>query len=168
MKIAIYYSSRTGNTRKLAEYLRELLGKTHEVLCFQTAPGQEPVEAEVYLLGFWCRKSGLDDLSLKLLEGMTGKKLLAFGTMGGGSDPSYEDRVLENVRRALSERNTCLGACVCLGAVELERVEKRRQLPPEHPHYVSPEKYERFLELQDRPNEEDLKRIGEYVMECLE
>ncbi len=167
MKIVIYYSSRTGNTKKLAEALSVSLAGSHTVSLIKTAEAGEPVEADLYLLSFWCRKSGMDDLSLRLLEKFTGKRILAAGTIGGDAEGAYGRRVCENVRASIEKANFCAGVFVCRGAVDLARIRKRMALPETDPHYVGEEKYRKYLLTQSHPDENDLRRVAEYVSACL-
>ena len=170
MYIPIYYSSITGNTKKLAEYIKkELQADGHEPELFDSAlPGEEPDrEAEVILVAFWCRRSGMDDFSLRTLSRLTGKKILAIGTIGGNVSGPYGDRVRKNVREVIEKENTCLGVCICQGAINLKRVQGRRMLPKEDRHYLSDEKYARFLETQGHPDEADLRQAAECVRRYL-
>ncbi len=170
MRIAVYYSSRTGNTEKLVTYVAEYLKEEHEVSVFRTTDAvntEEIAEADLYVLGFWCRKSGMDDLSLKLLESFSGKKILALGTMAGDALGDYGERVKGNARSSIEGHNTCIGVFVCRGAVDLERKRKLLLLPEDDPKHITQEKYERYLLTQGHPDEEDLKRVAEFVKEKL-
>ncbi len=170
MRIAVYYSSRTGNTEKLVTHVAKLLEKEHAVSLFKTMDtnnGEETAEADLYVIGFWCRKSGMDDLSLKLLESFSGKRILALGTMAGDALGDYGGRVKGNARSAIETRNTCIGVFVCRGAVDLERKRKLLLLPEDDPKHITQEKYERYLLTQGHPDEEDLKRVAEFVKEKL-
>ena len=109
----------------------------------------------------------LDDLSKELLSRWTGRKIIGIGTIGGSVKGPYEDRVRKNVTRAIEEDNICLGVGVCQGSVDLKRIERRRHLPKESKHYVSPEKYRRFLGTQGHPDQEDLDGILSFVRKTL-
>ncbi len=173
MNISVYYSSITGNTRKLAAYVTgelrtagcdvELLDSSDTVKK-NVRCQQEP---EVIILAFWCRRSGLDDLSTEILSRWTGRKIIGIGTIGGNVRGAYGDRVKENVMKAIEQDNICLGVGICQGSVDLKRIERRRHLPKESKHYVSPEKYRRVLKTQGHPDQEDLDSIVSFVCEIL-
>lgn len=170
MYIPIYYSSITGNTKKLADHIKkELTADGHEVQLFDSSLSGEgpPREAEVILVAFWCRRSGMDDFSRRTVSRFRGKKILALGTIGGNVSGPYGDRVRENVRAFIGKENICLGVCICQGAVNLKRVQGRRLLPKEDSHYLSDEKYARFLETQGHPDEDDLRQAAECVRRYL-
>ena len=169
MDIPIYYSSITGNTKALADYVAEdlrILG--HRVEIFPSSAsdqGSIPEEDSgesggICILAFWCRRSGLDDLSIRTLSRWKGRRVLAMGTIGGQVKGEYGDRVRRNVREMISQDNECLGVCICQGSVDLKRIEKRRQLPRESKHHVSEEKYRRLLKTQGHPDQDDLKTVA--------
>lgn len=173
MNISIYCSSITGNTRKLAVYVAEKLRSAgHEALLWDSSDlvrkdqGDEE-EPDISILAFWCRRSGLDDYSADLLSRWKGRKIVGIGTIGGNVRGAYGDRVRENVKKAIGQENICLGVSICQGSVDLKRIERRRHLPKESKHYVSPEKYRRVLKTQGHPDQEDLKRVADYVSRVL-
>ncbi len=173
MNISIYYSSITGNTRKLAAYVTEdLRSLGHEVLLLETLDMVkkdkiEREEPDVSILAFWCRRSGLDDLSAELLSRWKGRRIIGIGTIGGNVRGAYGDRVREKVKETIGQDNICLGVGICQGSVDLKRIERRRRLPKDSKHYVSPEKYRRVLKTQGHPDQEDLRGVADYVSKVL-
>ncbi len=169
MNVSIYCSSLTGNTRKMAVYVAEKLQSTgYEVTLLEASDvvrrgdGSEIIP-DISILAFWCRRSGLDDLSANLLSRWNGRKIIGIGTIGGNVKGDYGDRVKKNVKEAIGRDNICLGVGICQGSVDLKRIERRRLLPKDSKHYVSPEKYRRVLKTQGHPDQEDLKSIADYV-----
>ncbi len=194
--IAIYYSTITGNTLKLAKYIEELLrDKGYEVRLERSSEAEsytagsadatgavdvagladatdiadaaDIVDASPCIIAFWCRLSALDNISLSFLDRCSGRKILAIGTMGGDTGGEYGERVEANVRAAVEGNNTCLGVYLCQGSVDLERLRKRLYLPEDNPHYVSPEKFQRHVDMQGHPDESDLVAAGEAVLKML-
>ena len=106
-------------------------------------------------------------MSARQLDHWKGRKIIGIGTIGGDAKGDYGDRVRTNVGKAIERENICLGVEVCQGAINLKRVEKRRYLPKENKHFVSPGKYRRFLKTQGHPDQEDLDRVAAYVKEIL-
>ena len=167
-RVVIYYSSTTGNTRKLAEYIAKLLGERQEVLLGRTAETELPAEADLIILAFWCRKSGLDDISRTFLERLSGRNILGMGTMAGDAYGEYGKRVAQNVREAIEKQNTCIGVILCQGAANMSSIKKRMALPEDNPHHVSEEKYKRLLLTQGRPDEVDLEKAGAELLKMIE
>ncbi len=56
---------------------------------------------------------------------------------------------------------------LCQGAVNLESVRKRMELPEDDPHHVSIEKYKRLLLTQEHPDEKNMEAAGRYVVDML-
>ena len=164
-KIAVYYSSTTGNTLKLAEHTAKVLEEGHKVVIKGVSEVKQLDEADLYILAFWCRRSGLDDASRALLGKCSSMKILAIGAMGGDVAGEYGARVERNVREAIGQRNICIGVFLCQGAVNMDSARKRMELPEDSPHYVSMEKYQRMLLTQGHPDEVDLKAAERYVLE---
>ena len=173
MNISVYYTSITGNTRKLADHVTERLRRAgHEVELTDSSTrirendnGEK--KPDVTILAFWCRRSGLDDISARILSHWKGRKIVGIGTIGGNVEGAYGERVRENVRETIEKDNICLGISICQGAVDLKRIEKRRKLPVESRHYVSSEKYQRILKTQGHPDRADLDCVAESVLKLL-
>ena len=82
---SIIFSSMTGNTRKLADKIHEILPK-ESCDYFGTADAQG-IKSELLYIGFWTDKGNADSDTLDFLSKLKNKKIFLFGTAGfGGSD----------------------------------------------------------------------------------
>ena len=146
MSYAIICSSKTGNTEKLAQRAREVLGEK----------GEGPVaDADLVLLGSWTDKGGMDPALAEALPQLAGKRVFLFGTCGFGGSQAYYDRVLDRFAAALPEGAQVVGRFMCQG-----------QMPPAvRERYVKmaeqdPKKFEPMIENFDRalghPDDADL------------
>ncbi len=146
MSYAIICSSKTGNTEKLAQRAREVLGEK----------GEGPVaDADLVLLGSWTDKGGMDPALADSLPQLVGKRVFLFGTCGFGGSQAYYDRVLDRFAAALPEGAQVVGRFMCQG-----------QMPPAvRERYVKmaeqdPKKFEPMIENFDRalghPDDADL------------
>lgn len=79
-KYAIVYSSKTGNTKMLAERLQEVLPKQDCLYC--GAPDERAMTAERLFVGFWCDKGTSDAETEAFLKNVRGKEVYLFGTAG--------------------------------------------------------------------------------------
>ena len=77
MKYAIVYSSITGNTKKLAETIKN---KIHE--CYYGKPSDEALSADTIFLGFWTTRNSCGEDIQSFLKKLSGKNLFIFGTAG--------------------------------------------------------------------------------------
>lgn len=146
MSYAIICSSKTGNTEKLAQRAREVLGEKDE----------RPVaDADLVLVGSWTDKGGMDPVLGDRLGELAGKRVFLFGTCGFGGSQAYYDRVLDRFQSALPEGALVVGRFMCQG-----------QMPPAvRGRYVKmaeqdPKRFEPMIENFDRalghPNAADL------------
>ena len=156
MSYAIICSSKTGNTQKLAQRAREVLGEKNE------APA---TDADLVLLGSWTDKGGLDPALEDWLGELAGKRVFLFGTCGFGGSQAYYDRVLDRFASALPEGAQVVGRFMCQG-----------QMPPAvRERYVKmaeqdPARFEPMIENFDRalghPDEKDLDGLAAALREA--
>lgn len=143
----IMYSSVTGNTKKLAEFINDNIsasycGKLKEVL------------NEVVFVGFWTTKNSCADDVQKLLSSLNNKKVFLFGTCGYNNTPEFYNEILTNVKSHINPTNTIIGEFVCMGRVSDSKLNALKQT---HPNY------EQMLPLLNEslnhPNENDLENL---------
>ena len=157
MSYTIICSSKTGNTEKLAQRAREVLGEK----------GEGPVtDADLVLLGSWTDKGGMDPALADSLPQLVGKRVFLFGTCGFGGSQAYYDRVLDRFAAALPEGAQVVGRFMCQG-----------QMPPAvRERYVKmaeqdPKKFEPMIENFDRalghPDAADLDAFEEALRGAL-
>ena len=72
MSYAIVFSSKTGNTRLLADTLRASLPQNE--CTYFGAPAPEALEAETLYIGFWTDKGHADDTLTAFLQTLKGKR----------------------------------------------------------------------------------------------
>ena len=107
MSYAIVFSSKTGNTRLLADTLRASLPQNE--CTYFGAPAPEALEAETLYIGFWTDKGHADDTLTAFLQTLKGKRIFLFGTAGFGGSAAYFEQILTAVQQSLDESNTVLG-----------------------------------------------------------
>ena len=157
MSYAIICSSKTGNTKKLAQRAREVLGEKNEC---------STADADLVLLGSWTDKGGLDPALDKHLGELAGKRVFLFGTCGFGGSQAYYDRVLDRFQSALPEGAQVVGRFMCQG-----------QMPPAvRARYVTmaeqdPKRFEPMIENFDRalghPDAADLTAFENALLSAL-
>ena len=103
MEYLVVYSSRTGNTEKLAmEIFGALPGKSKDVQKVEEYRG----EADTYFVGFWNHKGICSEDILNFLEGLHGKRVALFGTCGMGKDRySFEQGHVKTATEVVSEKS---------------------------------------------------------------
>lgn len=118
MTYAIVYSSRTGNTEKLAEAVRGFLGQ--EDCVYFGPPDGRALEAERIFAGFWTDKGSCDEETARFLKTLGGREVFLFGTAGFGGDPGYFERILSNVKGNLPADAKEAGCYMCQGRMPIQ------------------------------------------------
>ena len=113
MTYAIVYASRTGNTRRLGEAIREALPAAQCLHC--GAPDPKALEADVLYVGFWTDKGTCPQEIGDFLAQVTDQKVFLFGTAGFGGAPAYFDQILGRVREHLAPAAQVIGTFMCQG-----------------------------------------------------
>ena len=149
MTYAIICSSKTGNTKKLAQRAREVLGEKNEV----------PVaDAELVLLGSWTDKGGLDPALEDELPQLGGKRVFLFGTCGFGGSQAYYDRVLDRFAAALPKDAHVVGRFMCQGQMPPAVRERYVKMSEQDPDRFAP-MIENFDRAVGHPNAADLDAL---------
>ena len=132
-RYSIIYSSRTGNTKLLAEAIRESLPAD---LCNHFGTDEAgAVESEKLYVGFWTDKGTADEAALALLKRLKNKKIFLFGTAGFGGSDVYFEKILGQVKQSIDSSNAVIGEYMCQGKMPQsvrERYVKMKE-NPEHP-----------------------------------
>ena len=164
-RIALAVSSATGNTALVADGVRaalEEMGWTVHDVPLDAQPTEK-----IVIACFWCRKGSLDPKSLGFVQHCAGKRMLLLGTMGSFPTGLYADSVRRNVERIVDERNECLGVFLCQGKVRADRIEQRRSLSPDDPHYLDDWGVARLTESLKHPNATDILYAQAFVRDHL-
>ena len=112
MKYAIVYSSKTGNTKLLAETICSALDGED---VYFGGPGAEALQADRLYVGFWTDKGDCDAGIAAFLQQLDGKQVFLFGTAGFGGSPEYFEKILATVRAHLPETASVVGTYMCQG-----------------------------------------------------
>ena len=113
MSYAIVFSSRTGNTRRLAEAVRAAL-PAGECLYFGPPDAAALAAGRLYI-GFWTDKGSCDEALAAFLPQLAGHEVFLFGTAGFGADPAYFDAILGRVAALLPPSAAAVGRFMCQG-----------------------------------------------------
>jgi flavodoxin len=161
MKTAVIYSSRTGNTRKVAEAILEGAGEDARIFS-----AEEPVniaEFDLIFMGFWVDKGMPDSAALKAMERISGRKVALFATLGAYPDSQHAKDSLEKGSAALGDNCTVLDTFICQGAVDPKLIEWMKTLPPDHPHAPNRERVQRWKDASTRPDGKDLENARKFA-----
>lgn len=160
MKTLVVYSSRTGNTRKVAEAIAQALPNA-EIYPVRQAPDAEGYD--FVALGYWVRRGGPDNASRTYMEAIKNSKVALFGTLGAWPDSPHAAQCRQRGEELLKEPergNRVLGTFLCQGKVDPKVVEKVQERG-DNKHPMTPERMARLAEAAKHPDEEDLRQAQE-------
>ena len=160
---SIIYSSKTGNTKKLAEKIRE--GLPEENCDYFGAPKEGGLYSEMLYIGFWTDKGNADKSTLTLLSTLKNKKIFLFGTAGFGGSEAYFQKILNHVKQSIDPSNSVVGEYMCQGKMPPSVRERymKMKVQPEHPENIDAliENFDRAL---SHPDGNDLERLRKIIV----
>ena len=155
---SIVFSSLTGNTKKLADTIHEML--PHDKCDYFGENDSRVRQSDLLYIGFWTDKGNADHKTLELLAKLKNKKIFLFGTAGFGGSDVYFKKILEQVRQSIDSSNVVIGEYMCQGKMPpsvRERYIKMKE-SPEHPANLDM-LIKNFDCALSHPDGEDLERL---------
>lgn len=155
MQYSVVFTSRTGNTRRLAETVRDTLG---EAQCrYFGPPSAEALDADTIFAGFWTDKGDCGEEMAAFLSGLTHQRLFLFGTAGFGGSDAYYAQILQRAAGHSPVAPT-LGTFLCQGQMP-EAVRHRYEAMEEGPKKAA--MLHAFDQALGHPDESDLLHLRE-------
>ena len=149
LRVAVVYSSVTGNTRLVAA---ALAGRTGDPL-LSVRELADPAAFDVLALGFWVRRGQPDPASQALWRRLRGRRVFWFGTLGAWPWSEHAERCRHAAEALLAEGgNTVLGGFLCQGRVSV---------PASSRHAMTPERAARLAEAARHPDAADLEAAAQ-------
>lgn len=167
MKILVTYSSKTGNTKKLAEGIFEGLGEMEKDI----APMSEVKSLEKYdiiLAGYWVDKGGPNEEASAFLKQITGKKLGIFATLAFWPDSEHAFSSIQAGEALVKENNHVIGKFICQGKIDPRMIEMFEKMPKDNPHYPTEEKRRRYEISANHPSQADIACAAELFRERIQ
>ncbi|PIE71487.1 MAG: flavodoxin [Deltaproteobacteria bacterium] len=151
MKSMIIYSSRTGNTKAVAEAIREVFPEPCTLAPVEEAPDISDVD--FLAIGYWVDKGQPDAKAKAFMKTVKGKKVGLFGTLGAYPDSEHANDC-RAAAEALMEGNDVLGQFVCQGKIDPKVLEMMAKVAADR-HPMTEERKARIEEAKKHPNEAD-------------
>lgn len=117
MKYSIVYQSLTGNTKMLADTIKEKLNSNDLIYCGKA--NEKALEADYIYVGFWTDKGRCDEVTENFLKTIHNKKVFLFGTCGFGASEEYFNTIAKRTATFLSEDNELVGSFICQGKMPM-------------------------------------------------
>lgn len=166
MTYSIVYSSKTGNTKMLADALHQVL-PADDCLYFG-APDAQALAAERIYIGFWTDKGTCDAETAAFLAQLTQQEIFLFGTCGFGGGVAYFEQILARVRDLLSESVQLVGSYLCPGKMPQSVRDRYVRIAEEEPAKRShmQKMIFNFDCALSHPDADDLQALIEEVENC--
>ena len=165
MTYSIVYSSKTGNTKMLADALHQAL-PADDCLYFG-APDAQALAAERIYIGFWTDKGSCDAETAAFLAQLTRQEIFLFGTCGFGGGVAYFEQILARVRDLLPESVQLVGSYLCPGKMPQSVRDRYVRIAEEEPAKRSHmQKMFNFDCALSHPDANDLQGLIEEVENC--
>lgn len=163
MDYSIVYSSRTGNTKALAEAIKEAL---LEDSCLYFGKSDDKyIDAPLVFIGFWTDKGSCDGVAIDFLKTLTNKTVFIFGTAGFDGGQEYYEKILKTAQQHLDCSNTILGTYMCQGKMPMairQRYEKMLKDTPADSNLKK--QIENFDCAASHPDKNDCDRLKSQVL----
>ena len=161
MKIAIVYSSNTGNTKIIAEAIKEEL--SNEDIVYFGKP-ENNIEADIYIVGSWTDKGNFSSEIKEFLTNLNYKKIAYFGTAGFGGQVEYYQTLFNRVKENINDTNQILGYFYCQGKMPMSIRDRYEHLIKENPEDKNLQvSIKNFDEALEHPNKEDIEQVKLWI-----
>ena len=168
MKALVVYSSLTGNTKKVAEAVAEVVPGC-DLFPVQEAPAS--VEGyDLVIAGYWVDKGMPDGRTCKWLEGVKNARVAFFGTLGAWPDSDHARDCMAKGEALVKEPargNTVFGSWLCQGRIDPKVIEVMARMAADV-HPMTPERKARIEEAAKHPDAADCRRAQEFIRKVLD
>lgn len=153
---SIVYSSRTGNTKLLADALSAHLPP--EDCRYFGELAIEAVTTDMVFVGFWTDKGTADKATLSFLKGLKNKKIFLFGTAGFAGD-LYFEQILANIKAVIATDNEVVGTFMCQGKMPISVRERYEAMKEQESLPNADSMIANFDQALNHPDENDVAQL---------
>ncbi|EKV56096.1 flavodoxin family protein [Brachyspira hampsonii] len=168
MKYSIVYTSKSGNTEKLALAIKEAAdGECLQCVKPDAADQNKINDSDVVFVGAGSYKGTCDEAAGKFMQTLKNKKVFLFMTVGYGNNQEYYDKMLNPAKTFLDSSNTLVGTYACQGQwidgqkKNLENMLEKAATDDEKK--VVQSKLANYDNAMGHPNADDLNKLKEVV-----
>lgn len=164
MKVTFIYSSRSGNTKKLAEGLYNLCNIDKEIYNIDE---YKENESDIYVVCCWIDKANPDNKSMDIVELLNNKKIYILATLGASPKSQHGQDCINNIKNIYIKGNI-IGIDLVQGAISDEMIQMFKKLPVNHSHSLNEEKLKKYEALKGRPNQNDIEEAYKKMIKEIE
>ncbi|MFK4785056.1 flavodoxin family protein [Fusobacterium sp. MFO224] len=155
MKTLIAYSTKTGNTKKVAEAINEVIDNSE----IKNIDDVDNLDYDLVIVGAWIDKGTANKEAVELITKLKNKMVAFFFTLGAYPHSAHAKDCIKRIENLfIKNNNEVIGYYLCQGAVNPKLIEfMKKQFPVDHPHGPNPERIKRWTDASSHPNLEDLE-----------
>lgn len=128
MKVLVVYSSKTGNTKKLAEALYSAVQFEKDLISLSDTP--DPTEYEFIAVGFWLQDGQPDLATQEFLPKIGRKEVILFTTHSAAHNSDHATNALKKAKELAAPARIC-AVFSCLGQASEEILEQAGKKEPQ-------------------------------------
>ncbi|MGL4988632.1 MAG: flavodoxin family protein [Cetobacterium sp.] len=164
MKTLITYSSKTGNTKKIAEAIHEGIPNA-TILPISDLIN---LDYDLIFIGGWIDRAIFDEVTLTLAKQIFNKKIVYFFTLGASPDSDHAKSCIKNIETILEENNnTILNKFYCQGAIDPKLISLFSSFDSNHKMAPTEERKKRWNDAKSHPDKNDLKNAKDFAISIL-
>lgn len=168
MKTIVLYSTRTGNTKKVAEAIASALPTGTPCVSVKEVPS-DIASYDCVFLGFWVDRGSADKDSQETLKTLHNKHVAIFATLGADPKSEHAAASLQAGADFLPTGVDVAGTFICQGAVDPKLIEMMyKKFPAGHPHGKSPERDALHAEAAKHPDAADLAHAKAFAADVMQ
>lgn len=161
MKYAIVFSSPTGNTKILAEAIKQNITGD---CCYFGEAQEAPLEADYLFVGFWTDKGQCDESIQQYLHKLQNQKIFLFGTAGFGGSQEYFQSILKRVQNHIPQNNQLIGQFMCQGKMPMSVRHRYEEMAKDNPERFLP-MIQNFDLALEHPNQQDIENLKQHIQD---
>ena len=167
MKTIVLYSTKTGNTKMVAEAIAKALpnGTPCENIADTKA---EFADYDLVFMGYWVDRGTADKASRQILATLNNKYIALFATLGADPKSDHAKKCLENGALLLPQGKKPLGSFICQGKIDPKLLEiMYKQFPADNVHGKNPASEARAKQASTHPDAQDLAEAAAFAQDVL-
>lgn len=164
--ILIAYSSRTGNTEKVAKAIFEAAPSRCDIKRISEVKGIS--NYNLIIIGYWIDKGLPSQEARDFLTRLDEKNIAVFQTLGANPSGEHAMACFVNAGKLLPKTTKVLGALSLRGAISPQLIAAMSKLPKGHPHSPSPETRARWEAAASHPDAADLKSAQTFMLKIID
>lgn len=162
MKTIVVYSTRTGNTKKVAEAIAAALPPGTP--CQPLADEPDLTAYDCVFLGFWVDRGTANQEAQDVIRTLKNDHICLFATLGANPKSEHAASSLKQAEALLPDGKAADGTFICQGAVDPKVIEMMyKKFPAGSPHGRSPERDALHAEAAKHPDAADLSQAAAFA-----